>query len=72
MKLKAWNIKQLFEAMLLDMDRCDTDFEKINCLAICIEEIRTCADKWSVKRKLTPGEISILKKVNNYRLKDFI
>ena len=72
MGVKAWTVKQLFTAMLTDMTKCTTEFEKINCLTICTEEIRTCADKWSRQRKLTPGEISILSRVNNYSISDFI
>lgn len=57
--MKAWNIKQLNEAMQKDLERCNTDFERSMVKAICGKEIREKAIELSRTRKLTPVEIAI-------------
>lgn len=62
-KLKPWNIKQLFSAMLIDLESCQTDLERNMVKTICTKEIRGKAKEFSKTRKLTPGEISILESI---------
>lgn len=57
--MKAWNIKQLNEAMQKDLESCGTDFERSMVKAICGKEIREKAIELSRTRKLTPFEIAI-------------
>lgn len=58
MKLKAWTIKQLYEAMNEDLKLCNTELERSMCKTICKKEMREFANK--LTRKLTPVEQAIL------------
>ncbi len=57
--MKAWNIKQLKEAMNKSLAQCNTQLERDCCKAICGIEIREAAKEFSKTRKLTPGELAI-------------
>lgn len=57
--MKAWNIKQLQEALSNDLMACHSDFERSMVKAIGGKEIRELAVEWSKTRKLTPAEIAI-------------
>jgi hypothetical protein len=57
--VKAWNIKQLNDAMLAHLAACASEFERINVRAICGKEIRETAERFAASRKLTPGEEAI-------------
>ena len=59
-KLKAWNIKQLFNSMQEDLTHCHDDFERAMCETICKKEIREKAKEFAKSRKLNPVEIAIL------------
>tara|TARA_R110002167_G_scaffold254984_1_gene461201 strand:+ start:154 stop:333 length:180 start_codon:yes stop_codon:yes gene_type:complete len=56
--MKAWNIKQLYTAMLDDLKLCQTDLERSMSMTINKKEIREFAK--NLNRKLTPIEQSIL------------
>tara|TARA_R110001606_G_scaffold12787_3_gene56059 strand:- start:9 stop:188 length:180 start_codon:yes stop_codon:yes gene_type:complete len=56
--MKAWNIKQLYTAMLDDLKLCQTELERSMSMAINKKEIRDLAK--NLNRKLTPIEQSIL------------
>jgi len=62
-KLKPWNIKQLYLAMLDDLAQCQNDFERSMCETICKKEIREKANEFAKTRKLTPVETPILEKI---------
>jgi len=62
-KLEPWNIKQLYSAMLTDLEVCQTDLERMICSTICKKEIREKAKEFSKTRKLTPFEVSILESI---------
>ena len=62
-KLKPWNIKQLYSAMLTDLEECQTNLERELTLSICKKEIREKAKEFSKTRKLTPCEIAILESI---------
>jgi len=57
--MKAWNIKQLYEALQNDLLTCNTDFEKSMCKAIGGKQIRESAIEFAKTRKLTPIEVAI-------------
>lgn len=57
--MKDWSIKQLYEAMQRDLQMCQTNFERINCKAVCGKEIRETAERFAVTRRLTTIEIEI-------------
>ena len=57
--MKAWNIKQLYEALQKDLLACNTDFEKSMCKAIGGKQIRESAIEFAKTRKLTPIEVAI-------------
>jgi hypothetical protein len=57
--MNPWNIKQLKEAMLKDLQSCNTDFERSMVKAIGGREIREKAIEFAKVRKLTPGEVAI-------------
>ena len=61
MKLEAWTIKQLHEAMLNDLQQCHTQLERSMCATIGKKEIREFASK--LERKLTPMEQVILESI---------
>jgi len=62
-KLEPWNIKQLYSAMLTDLEACQTDLERMMTETICKKEIREKAKEFSKTRKLTPCEIAILESI---------
>jgi hypothetical protein len=57
--MQAWSIKQLHDALILDLGKCNNKFEQTVVKAIGGKEIREKAQEWSKERKLTPGEIAI-------------
>ncbi len=57
--MKAWTIKQLYEALQHDLTLCHTAFERSMVKAISGKEIREKAIEWSKQRKLTPMEVAI-------------
>lgn len=57
--MKAWNIKQLKEKMIEDLNACHSDLERSMVKAIGGKEIREKAIEFSMVRKLTPGEVAI-------------
>ena len=62
-KLRPWNIKQLYESMLEDLNSCQTDLERSMVKTICKKEIREKAKEFKKTRKLTPGEEVILETI---------
>ena len=62
-KLKPWTIKQLYSAMLTDLEECQTNLERELTLTICKKEIRDKAKEFSKTRKLTPVETAILESI---------
>ena len=62
-KLKPWTIKQLYSAMLTDLEECQTNLERELTLSICKKEIREKAKEFAKTRKLTPVEVSILESI---------
>jgi len=58
--MKEWTLPALYRAMQKDLELCNTECERINCMAICKKEIRNLANETQKTRRLTPGEISIL------------
>lgn len=62
-KLKPWNIKQLYNAMLCDLNACQNDFERMMCKIICKKEIREKAKEFKKIRKLTPVEMAIMENI---------
>lgn len=60
--MKAWNLKQLEDAIQEDLKLCRNDFEKSMVKAISGKEIREKAIEFSKTRKLTPFEIAIAEK----------
>ena len=58
-RLQAWNIKQLKDAMVEDLQQCNNAFERSMVKAIGGREIREKAEQWARERKLTPIEIAI-------------
>lgn len=62
-KLTPWNIKQLYQSMMEDLNACQTDFERQMCKTICKKEIREKAKEFKKTRKLTPVEIAILETI---------
>ena len=60
MRIKAWNLKHLYEKMNEDLLCCNSVFERTNCIAICRREILDKAEELKSQRKLTPGEVAIL------------
>lgn len=54
-----WNLKQLKDAMNMDLGACHTAFERSMVKAICGKEIRETAERLATTRKLTPGELAI-------------
>jgi hypothetical protein len=57
--MKPWTIKQLKEAMIRDLQSCNTAFEQSMVKAIAGVEIREKAIEFTKTRKLTPCEIAI-------------
>lgn len=57
--MKAWSIKQLHDALVLDLGKCNNKFEQTMVKAIGGKEIREKAQEWAKKRKLTPAETAI-------------
>lgn len=55
--MKAWNIKQLADAMRTDMEAAHGPFERQMVKAICGREIRERAHEIASTRKLTPPEV---------------
>jgi hypothetical protein len=64
-KLKPWNLKQLYEAHLRDLEDCCAEHEKMMCKTLNFKEMREKALEIKRVRKLTPGEQSILDTINN-------
>lgn len=62
-KLKPWNIKQLYNAMLCDLNACQTDLERSMVKTICKKEIREKANEFKKIRKLTPFEMAIMENI---------
>ena len=62
-KLKPWNIKQLYQSMLEDLNSCQTDFERMMCKIICKKEIKQKANEFKKIRKLTPVEMAIMETI---------
>lgn len=62
-KLTPWNIKQLYDSMLKDLNTCQTDLERNMVKTICKKEIREKAKEFEKNRKLTPIEVAILQKI---------
>lgn len=60
--MKHWNIKQLQEKLIEDLQACNSDFERSMVKAIGGSEIRNKAIEFSSIRKLTPSEIAIAEK----------
>lgn len=58
-KMQAWTIKQLHDALILDLESCNNQFEQTMVKAIGGKEIREKAQEWSKNRKLTPAEKAI-------------
>jgi hypothetical protein len=58
--LKAWNIKQLYDAWQNDLSLCQTETERSLCNVINRKEIATLANKLQEERKLTPVEQAII------------
>jgi hypothetical protein len=54
-----WNIKQLKEALIKDLQACNSDFERSMVKAIGGKHIRETAIEFAKIRKLTPGEVAI-------------
>jgi hypothetical protein len=61
MKLKACTLKQLHDAMLQDMQSCQTALERSMCEAFTRIEMKEL--KQSLTRKLTPCEVVICEKM---------
>lgn len=57
--MQAWTIKQLHNALILDLRKCNSKFEQTMVKAIGGREIREKAQEWAKKRKLTPAEVAI-------------
>ncbi len=58
---KPWTITQLYLGMKEELSNPNhTKHERIMIETICKKEIREKAVEWQQKRKLTPGEQSIL------------
>ena len=62
-KIKPWNIKQLYNAMLCDLNSCQTDLERMMCKIICKKEIKEKAKEFQKIRKLTQIELAILETI---------
>ena len=62
-KLTPWNIKQLYNAMMEDLNSCQTDLERSRVQTICKKEIREKAKEFKKTRNLTPVEIAILETI---------
>jgi len=62
-ELAPWNIKQLYDSMLEDLNLCQTDFERSMLKTICKKEIREKANEFKKTRKLTPVEMAILETI---------
>ena len=62
-KIKPWNIKQLYNSMLEDLNSCQTDFERSMVKTICKKEIKEKANDFKKIRKLTPIEMAILETI---------
>ena len=62
-KLTPWNIKQLYNAMMEDLNSCQTDLERSMVKTICKKEIREKAKEFKKTRNLTPVEIAILETI---------
>ena len=62
-KIKPWNIKQLYNAMLCDLNSCQTDFERSMVKTICKKEIKEKANDFKKIRKLTPVELALLETI---------
>lgn len=60
--MKAWNIKQMEEALQNDLLSCNSDLERSMVKAISGKEIREKAQEWSQERRLTTCEIAIASK----------
>lgn len=58
-RLPAWNIKQLQDAMIEDLQQCNNAFERSMVKAIGGREIREKAEQWAKERKLTATEVAI-------------
>lgn len=63
MKLTPWTLKQLYTEYLKDIELCQTQHERMLCRTICRKEINKLADKIKKERKLTPGEVSVLRSI---------
>ena len=59
--MQAWNIKQLYATLQLNLKQCNNAFERSMVKAIGGREIRERVEQWSKERKLTPLEIAIAK-----------
>lgn len=62
-KRGEWTLTALYDAMLHDLNQCQTSHERIMAKAICEKEIRETADKIRERRKLNPGEVSVLQNI---------
>lgn len=57
--MKAWNLKQLWNAYNNDLKSCKSDFEAGMIKAVCFKEIRELCVEIEKTRKLTPMEEAI-------------
>jgi len=62
-KITPWNLKQLYNSMLEDLNSCQTDFERMMCKTICKKEIKEKAKEFKKIRKLTEIELAILETI---------
>lgn len=60
MAKQKWSIQQLKQAMSKDLSRCSDSFERGNCKAVCLKEIKDRAIELKETRSLTENEANIL------------
>ena len=57
---REWTITAMHQAMLNDLQQCRTEFERQNCKAVNVADIIKAAKGIKNRRKLSPGEVSVL------------
>jgi len=57
--MNPWTVKQLHDAMQIDLQSTGSSFERGMIRAICGKEIRELAERLAMTRKLTPCEVAI-------------